>query len=158
MAAPLALVAALPDELAALPATERERRAVVGDENCALDDQRFFVRGNLVVPIDGHDGHDGHDAMIWTIWVELPDRRSYKRTLALWGHGRRDREPAIACTLATELPVAPGSRGLRAALHLGAPGRRPVIRLEPAAHALVELCERGVALATATAWVRAAGG
>jgi len=114
--------AILPDVVLILDEAERERRCVIGDDNCALDDTHFYLCGDLVVPPSV-----GVETAVLGVWVELDDKSIYKRSLALWGHERRADEPPIACTLANQLPGVPGSLGWPARLLLGPRRTRPVV-------------------------------
>jgi hypothetical protein len=101
-----AYAAALPEAILAIPPRDRERRAILGDDSASLDDQQFFLRGNLVIPID-----DAGADLVWSVWAEV-DRRTYKRALALWRNPARVDEAPYAATLATVLPAYPASLGV----------------------------------------------
>jgi hypothetical protein len=145
---PWALAAALPDALIEMDAVERDYRCVLGDDNAQIGDERFFLRGNLVMPVAGGA------TFLWTLWVEL-GKSDYKRAKGLWGHERRADEPPLACTLATTLPLAEatGSLGLAAELLLGPRGRRPEVVLTAMAahHPLFRRWRAGLTLAEAEA-------
>lgn len=140
---PLALAAGVPEPCLEVPEGERDRRVVLGDEVCALDDARFFVRGNLALPI--RDDADAR-SFVWTLWVEL-DRARYKRAKALWLRARREREPPYPATLATALPGYPSTVGLPARLLPAPVGLRFAVALDEGAHPLVRAQQSGVSMA-----------
>jgi hypothetical protein len=121
----LTLRCELPDDVAAMPEAERETRCVLGDENCAIGDERFFLRGNLGLRPPALGGEE----LVCTLWVEL-ERKAYKRALGLFGAARRADEPAIPCRVANALPGAAWVRGAEAELVLGPAGRRAEVRLK----------------------------
>jgi hypothetical protein len=47
---PFSFAADLPDSCANLPNDERESRAVIGTDQCIIDEQQFFLRGCLEIP------------------------------------------------------------------------------------------------------------
>jgi hypothetical protein len=96
---PEALSAALPECCAEVAPHERERRVVLGDEMCKLDEARLFVRGNIELPLA-----EANHAFVWTVWVEL-ERKPFKRALALWMRDARTREPPYPGRLATNVPL-----------------------------------------------------
>ena len=122
---PEALSAGVPEPCLAIPPGEREARVVVGDETCQLDDHRYFVRGNVELPLDPDLGAE---PFVWTLWVEL-DRKRFKRALALWMRDARVREPPYPATLASSLPLYPETVGVAAELTTRAVGVRPVVRV-----------------------------
>lgn len=56
----------LPDAIFQLSEYDRENRAKISSNFCALDDRRVFVRGLVPVPIKGKDDH-----YCWGVWVEI---------------------------------------------------------------------------------------
>jgi hypothetical protein len=121
---PEALSAGLPEPCDALSPAEREGRVVLGDEICKLDDSRFFLRGNIELPLARDDTH-----FVWTIWVEL-ERKPFKRALALWMRDARTREPPYPVRLATSLPLYdPPTLGIEAELHSPPVGVRFSVRV-----------------------------
>jgi hypothetical protein len=126
---PFGFAAALPDPVAALLPAARATRAIVGDDNAALDDAAFFLRGALVIPLAG-----GRPAIAWRAWVELP-RKDYKRALALWRSERRAAEPPVAATLASALPGYRSTLGAPVTLR-AAPAGQPLTIEVAAGHPL----------------------
>ena len=145
---PEALSAGLPEPCLALSPIERERRVVLGDEICKLDEARYFLRGNVELPIDGPR------ALLWTVWVEL-DRKPFKRALALWMRDARTREPPYPGTLATSIPVyEPPTTGLAVEVHSQPVGTRFSVSVLDD-HPLAREQRNGVLPTRARAWAEA---
>lgn len=137
---PLALAAGVPEACLDVPEAERDRRVVLGDEVCTLDQARHFVRANLELPIRG-----AAESFVWTLWVEL-SRSHFKRAKALWMRARREEEPPYPARLATRLPGYPDTVGLPAQLQPAPVGVRWAVVLDDGAHPLVADQRRGIAL------------
>ena len=56
----------LPDVIFQLSEDNREKRAKISPNFCALDDSRVFVRGLVPVPIKGKE-----DKYCWGVWAEV---------------------------------------------------------------------------------------
>src|SRR5689334_18630212 len=77
-ARPTAFKFPLPDVVAALDDDQRTRRVELGEEQCILDDTRFFILGNLDLPVIGVS-----DVIRWTIWSTL-SQADFERASDLW--------------------------------------------------------------------------
>ena len=49
-----------------IPSEERGRRCVLTSDTCVVDDEHFFVRGCLELPVHGFD-----EPFEWGVWVSL---------------------------------------------------------------------------------------
>ena len=128
----------LPDVVHALDADERRRRAWLADDFAVLDDERFFVRGLLELPIPELDGRFAYGS-----WVEvsMPD---FQELMRHWYDEAQFDD--VECTVANELEPYRGTLGLRATLRATAPDRLPAIELAAAAHELVGAQHDGISL------------
>ena len=66
---PFSFGADYPDPYLQIPQNERDNRAELGDSQCIIDGEKFFVRGCLEIPIIGRDAK-----FIWGLWVVVWDR------------------------------------------------------------------------------------
>src|SRR4249919_2806196 len=57
----------LPDEVFDLSYLDRYRRTRSNADLCALDENRFFIRGLLMIPFTHQEGE-----FAWGVWVEVP--------------------------------------------------------------------------------------
>jgi len=63
---PMSFAAEFPDMYAKMNREDRDSRAVIGSDQCIIDQQWFFVRGCLEIPIVGLD-----DPFLWGLWVSI---------------------------------------------------------------------------------------
>lgn len=121
---------AAPDMWFALPERERKRRALLSSDQCEIDDQWFFVVGNLEIPLTG-----SKEPFAWSVWVSL-SRENYTRACDLWTTPGRETEPPYFGWLSTTLPSYPPTNSLKTNLHTRPVGQRPFVELEPTDHPL----------------------
>ena len=131
-----------------LPAEARSTRVKLGEELCVVDEEHFFIRGRIVVPIVDHP-----DPFIWLVWVSL-SASNFDRTLELWERPGRESESPYFGWLSSDLPgFSPGTLSLKTHVHTQPVGQRPEIELEPTDHPLAVAQRQGVSLAQVQAWV-----
>lgn len=106
-----------PDDIWALSPADKEARATDSDDLCDLDNQRFFVRGVLFIPLTDRDE-------LWGlgIWAEVPEE-DFLTYLANF----EDSEglESFEGTVANHLAIFPGALGTRVRLHFGDNTKRP---------------------------------
>jgi hypothetical protein len=131
----------LPDDIHALDADERARRAWLADDFAVLDDRRFFVRGLLELPIEELQHRFGYGA-----WLEvaMPD---FQELMRRW-HSDEQFAP-VECALANELEPYRGTVGLEATLRATSADKLPTIELHDAGHELVRAQREGISAARA---------
>ena len=110
-----------------VPQAERADRVVLGVDFCVIDDEWFFVRGCLDVPVHGHD-----EPFSWGAWVSLSET-NFRRYAELHDDERREPGTRFVGWLCSDFPGYPetGDEPLKAALHVRAWPQRPFIELEP---------------------------
>ncbi len=122
------------------PELVEERRGVLGEENCEIDDH-FFVRGRIRIPVV-----DADEDFEWGVWVTLSET-NYERMLELWKTPDREREPAYFGWRSTEVPVYERSTlSLKTMVHTQPVGERPLIELEATDHPLAVEQREGITL------------
>jgi hypothetical protein len=126
----------LPGVIHAIDPDERTDRAWLADDFAVLDDERFFVRGLLELPIPDID-----DRFAYGTWleVEMPD---FQELMRRW-HADEQFAP-VDCVLANELEPYRGTVGLRATLHATSADKLPTVELAEAAHELVHAQHEGI--------------
>jgi hypothetical protein len=127
---PLHYGAAAPAVYYSIPEPERAERAVLSSDMCVIDDEHFFIVGNIDIPIVGHTEH-----FSWDVWVSL-SRANFTRAYKLWTKPGRESEPPYFGWLSTQLPGYPDTLSLKTHVHTRAVGRRPFVELEPTDHPL----------------------
>ena len=123
-----------------VPEAERAARVELGPDYCIIDDELFFVRGCLDVPVAGYD-----EPFSWGAWVSL-SRKSFDHYADL--HDDEQREPGARFVgwLCSAIPgyPDPGPQPLKAALHVRPWPMRPFIELEPTDYPLAVEQREGI--------------
>jgi len=78
-----------PSPLDLLPEGERERSAIFNRDTGILDDNTFYVRGGIYIPIHGMD-EPGHDARAFRLGRSLRRRRWKRRPFSSPPSRRRE--------------------------------------------------------------------
>jgi hypothetical protein len=65
---PMSFAADFPDMYAKMKREERDTRALIGSDQCVIDQRWFFIRGCLEVPILGAD-----EPFVWGLWVSIKE-------------------------------------------------------------------------------------
>jgi hypothetical protein len=138
---PFAYASPAPAHWYSLPEDERGQRSLMIDgEVCEIDDQFFFLRGSIRIPVLNTDQY-----FEWGVWVSL-SRASYDRTVDLWDQAGREGEPPCFGWLQTALPYTPSTINLKTMVHTQPLGLRPLIELEPTDHPLAVEQREGITL------------
>ena len=133
------LVFGLPDEIFALSKEERSSRCCLGDDICALDQQRFFVRGLLPLPVHGRA-----QAYRIGLWAEI-SVEVFRRIHALWSDPAQSEEPRLPGILANQLPLnEETSSRLPILIQLTGPKTRPEFYVQRVDHPLYAEQTRGI--------------
>lgn len=128
----------LPDDVHALSYLDRYRRARHNSDLCTLDDQRYFIRGLLLVPFSDSDEQFG-----WGMWVEV-DRDTHD--LYVDGFDAdMTAEPRRAGKLANDLPGYSTTAGVPVDVAFQDEGDRPLLWFAPQTmHALAHEQRGGI--------------
>ena len=123
-----------------IPEKQRKKRCLLSSDQCVIDDEHFFIVGNLEIPVAGMDKR-----FSWNVWVSL-SRESFERACELWDTPGRESESPYFGWLSTSLPGYPETLNLKARVHTREAGRRPFIELEPTDHPLAIEQRQGITL------------
>lgn len=113
-----------------VPKSERKVRTLLSSDQCVIDDEYFFIVGNIDIPIIGKK-----ETFSWDVWVSL-SAQNFKRAHELWTTPGRETEPPYFGWLSTSLPCYPDTLHLKTHVHTREVGRRPFVELEPTDHPL----------------------
>lgn len=113
-----------------IPEQERSTRTLLSSDQCIIDDEHFFVRGRIIIPINGTS-----DSFIWLVWVSL-SKQSFVRASELWETEGRESEPPYFGWLQSALPYDVSTLSLKTNVHTMPLGERPLIEVEPSSHQL----------------------
>jgi len=123
-----------------IPEHERETRGHLDSDLCTIDNNDFFVRGCLEIPITGTP-----DLFTWGIWVTL-SRSNFDRYVDLFEVDPPPTEEPWFGWFSNRLPGYPETLKLKTRVHLRSQRRRPRIELEPTDHPLAIHQREGIAL------------
>lgn len=122
-----------------IPEADREQRCSLGPDDCVIDDEHFFIRGCVEIPVHGHD-----EPFIWGVWVSL-SRESFTDWRTLYDNDDRStRGGPYFGWLDTWLEPYPSTVNLKTRAHLRDDGVRPYIELEPTDHPLAVEQREGI--------------
>ena len=140
---PFAYGSHAPDSYKQIPSDERDRRALLNADQCIVDNEFFFVRANIELPV-----LDAADNFQWGVWVSLSED-SFERMSKLWESPGRESEPPYFGWLSTTLrpSVYPATLNLKTHVHTQPLGVRPLIELEHTDHPLAVEQRTGITLA-----------
>ena len=118
-----------PDAYLAVPTEERDRRSIVGTDECRLHDgsntdPRYFLRVLLPMPVRGEG-----EACAWGVWAEVSEA-DFSRTRELWDDPAQYDEPSFAATLANALTCYSSTLGLPGSVTLEGPAIIPTFVLD----------------------------
>ena len=119
---------------------ERSWRAELSSDQCIIDNQHYFVRGCIEIPV-----LDGLGPFIWGVWVSLSEK-SFESLSELWETPDRESEPPYFGWLSASLPGYPETLNLKTNVHTRPVGQRPLIELEPTDHPLAVEQREGITM------------
>jgi hypothetical protein len=122
-----------------LPSWSKSRRKTFLDEDyCAINDDDFFVRGIIHLPIVG-----AAETFRWGVWGSL-SRENFERLLKAHEDPKRIDLPAMFSWLSTQIPEYPDTLNLKMYAHIQEQGLRPHFRLEQTDHPLSQEYHKGI--------------
>lgn len=121
-----------------LSESERRERAELSSDQCIIDNQHFFLRGRIEIPI-----LDAADRFYWGVWVSVSPE-SFRRSSELWRQAGRENQPPFFGWLSTRLPVYTDTLNLKTMVHTQRIGERPLIEIEPTDHPLAPEQRNGI--------------
>lgn len=113
-----------------VPEAERKERVFLTEDTCVIDDERFFVRGCLEIPV-----HGACEPFIWGVWVAVSEDAFYEFQDLLGVDARSQHGPFEGQLCSPPRPY-PDSTNLRAVVRLRDHGIRPLVEVEAASHPL----------------------
>jgi hypothetical protein len=123
-----------------LPERERPSRVFLNDDYCVIDNEDYFIRGCLEIPVIGRT-----NPLIWGVWVSL-SKANFERERQLVNDPIRVNEPPYFGWLSSRIQMYPDTFALKTNVHTRAVGLRPFIELQPTEHPLA--VEQGTGIST----------
>ena len=128
---PLSFAADFPDMYANMNREDRDARGVISSDQCIIDQEWFFLRGCLEVPIIG-----SQDPFLWGLWASIKEEVFDDISGAWELVGREKSRGPFKGRLANSLSVHPETLNLKIQIVLQPVGTRPLFFLEEAEHPL----------------------
>ena len=133
----------MPAVVASLTDDERAARATLGSDQCVLDDEYYFILGNLELPVRG-----SAEMITWTVWSTLSGA-NFQRSSDLWHTEGRESEPAYSGWLSNQLPGYADSLHIKVLVHTRPVGSRPRMEVIEESHPLHRDQQEGISSAKA---------
>ena len=122
-----------------LPSWSKNRRKTFLDEDyCAINNDDFFVRGIIHLPIIG-----AAETFRWGVWGSV-SRENFGALLKKHEDPKRIELPAMFSWLSTQIPEYPDTLNLKMYAHIQEIGLRPHFRLEQTDHPLSREYHKGI--------------
>ena len=121
---------AFPIDYLDVPEAERKERVFLTEDTCVIDDERFFVRGCLEIPV-----HGGCDPFIWGVWVAVSEQAFFEFQDLLGADTRAHHGPFEGQLSSPPRPY-PDSTNLKAIVRLRDHAIRPLVEVEACGHPL----------------------
>ncbi len=113
-------------------------KTFLNEDFCAIDNENFFVRGLIQLPIIGTSQH-----FCWGVWGSL-SRENFKLLLIKDNDSKRAELPPMFSWLSSQISEYPDTLSLKMYAHVQKPGWRPNFELEPSSHPLAQEFHAGI--------------
>jgi hypothetical protein len=119
---PMSYVAYAPYEYNLITEEEVKHRCQLTSDQCIIDDNKFFIKGQLNIPVDDNEDFS------WNPWVQI-SKQDFERTDELWTEENRFLEPPYSGVLATQIECYPNTLKLPVNIYTQKVGSKPVIKV-----------------------------
>lgn len=127
-----------PAQYLAIPDGERAGRVILADDSCVIDDEWYFIRGCLEIPVHGYS-----EPLNYGVWLSL-SRDSFRRYTAAFDDVNRRTGLTYFGWLCTAIPGYPDTQLLKTVVHSRAWPTRPSVQLEMTDHPLAIEQRQGI--------------
>lgn len=122
-----------------VPEGERAERVTLGTDDCVIDDEWFYIKGCLEIPVHGSD-----EPFVWGIWVSLSEQ-NFAEWEKYFGIVKRSHIGPFFGWFSSDIWIYPETPiNLKTTVHIRDDGIRPVIELQDADHPLVAEQRAGI--------------
>lgn len=121
-----------------IPENEREERVFLTSDTCVIDDDEFYVKGSVEIPVIGYK-----EIFSFNAWVSLSEINFFKFQDLLDVKIRKNNEPMLGWFSSSIWPFTDTEK-IKAKIHFRDEGTRPFIELGGTQHPLVELQQEGI--------------
>lgn len=130
----------MPHHAYVLDEAERATRAVLTEDTCVINNEDFFIRGVLKIPLIDSDGYLGYG-----VWVSQSEENFYSYVAS---PNSTEIGPYFGWFCSDISEFAP-TLSLKSRAHFQGEGLRPLIELAPDSHPLAVAQQEGITLARA---------
>lgn len=123
-----------------VPEAERERRCTLTSDFCSIDNEDYFIRGCLEIPILEH-----REIFAWGVWMSVSDV-NFNHYKDVFDDRFQSHVGPFVGWLSNQLPVYAETLALKVRAHLRDEGARPAFELEPTEHPLAVDQRNGISL------------
>jgi hypothetical protein len=129
----------LPDEAFTIAETERDKRVKATDDICVIDEQRFYLRSVLGLPLIDQAPEQYH----FGVWAEVGPA-DFKTIFELWDDPAQTEYPAFQARLGNNIPFCGQTNGLNVSLKMTGPSTRPALTVTDIESVLGQLQGKGI--------------
>jgi hypothetical protein len=119
-----------PAQYLAIPDVDRRERVLLSDDACIIDNEWFFIRGCLEIPVQGY-----REPLNFGVWLSL-SRDNFRRYSSSFDDVNRKIGASYFGWLCTAIPGYPDTQLLKTMVHIRPWPTRPFVQLEPTDHPL----------------------
>ncbi len=113
-----------------VPENEFAQRVDLSPDVCVVDEEIFFVRGHIQIPI-----YDYPSPLAFSVWASLSEE-SFAHMCERWSSPRRASEPPYFGWLSSPISVYPDTLNLKLSVRSRPPGQTPLFTVELSGHPL----------------------
>jgi hypothetical protein len=124
-----------------VPEAEFDDRVQLSFSECIVDEQHFFVRGHIEIPIIDH-----HESLVFSVWSSLSEK-SFIHFFDRSEEPDRETDDPYFGWLSSPIWIYPETRHLKLAVQSRAPGLVPLFILEETDHPLAIDQRNGISIA-----------
>lgn len=115
---------------ALVPEHEFDTRVELTGDQCVVDEEHFFVRGHIEIPIHGEV-----EPLSFSVWSSLSEQ-SFLYMSDRWDEPDRGSDPPYFGWLCSPISVYPSTIHLKLSVQSRPPGLTPLFMVEPTEHPL----------------------
>jgi len=122
-----------------VPEEEKAEKVDLGDDDCVINEERFFLRGCIEIPVHGYT-----DPFIWGCWAELSKDEFIEYITCAEDRDRASLGPYYGFLSGDFSPYEISCDRLQVRIHPRVNGTRPFFELRPTDHPLTQEQSSGI--------------
>jgi hypothetical protein len=133
-----AFATAAPSAYEAMSEEEQQLRGILDEDCCVLDDETFFIRGLIEIPVRGQS-----TPLVWNVWASI-DEEAFAKFVQSYEQLHRAHIGPFEGRLSARLPIYPDTENLGLRVHLRDKPLRPIFELQLSEHPLAVEQQEGI--------------